>query len=57
MGDENVSLPFGKRDKIYVFNIKSYLVTFHWTGLLTIKIMTLIAGLIRDYYCWGQPIG
>lgn len=49
MGDENVALPFGKRDKIYVFNIKSYLVTFHWTGLLTIKIMTLIAGLIRDY--------
>lgn len=49
MGDENVSLPFGKRDKIYVFNIKSYLVTFHWTGLLTIKIMTLKVGLIRDY--------
>lgn len=42
-GDENVSVNFLwglKGGNFGFFDIKSYLVTYHWKGFLTIKIMT-----------------
>lgn len=32
MGDENISLPFGKRDKIYVFKILSCDISLDWSA-------------------------